>query len=438
MPSVCVVAKKCGGCQYTGVPYPEQLDKKQKSEEALLSIYGRVDRIIGMRYPCFYRNKVTAAFGKDRKGNIICGTYQEGSHYIVQVDKCLIEDEKCQEIIRTIRTLLKNFKMEPFNEDTGKGLLRHVLVRRGIKTGEVMVVLVLGTHIFPSGNNFVKELLKLHPEISTVVVNINDRKTSMVLGEREKVSYGKGYITDELCGCRFRISPSSFYQINPVQTEVLYNKAIEFAGLTGKESVIDAYCGIGTIGMVAAKHAKNVIGIELNGNAVRDARMNAKENKIDNIEFFRGDAGDFMVKMAAEGAKADVVFMDPPRAGSDEAFLSSVAKLAPKKLVYISCNPMTLARDLGYITENGYEVKKIQPVDMFPFTDHCETVVLLVHKGAKTFDKKPAGKKPFDKKPAGKKPFDKKTFDKKPQNKYVKDNKNAVNKNKGFKPKNGK
>lgn len=426
MPSVCVVAKKCGGCQYTGVPYPEQLDKKQKSEEALLSIYGRVDRIIGMRYPCFYRNKVTAAFGKDKKGNIICGTYQEGSHYIVQVDKCLIEDEKCQEIIRTIRTLLKNFKMEPFNEDTGKGLLRHVLVRRGIKTGEVMVVLVLGTHIFPSGNNFVKELLKLHPEITTVVVNINDRKTSMVLGEREKISYGKGYITDELCGCRFRISPSSFYQINPTQTEVLYNKAIEFAGLTGKESVIDAYCGIGTIGMVAAKHAKNVIGIELNGNAVRDARMNAKENGIKNIEFFRGDAGDFMVKMAAEGAKADVVFMDPPRAGSDEAFLSSVAKLAPKKLVYISCNPMTLARDLGYITENGYEVKKIQPVDMFPFTDHCETVVLLTAKEKKAFVKKPEVKKSFDKKP----------FDKKTPYKGERENRNTGNKNKVFKSKN--
>lgn len=351
-----------------------------------------------MRYPCFYRNKVTAAFGKDKKGNIICGTYQEGTHYIVQVDKCLIEDEKCQEIIRSIRGLLKGFKMEPFNEDTGKGLLRHVLVRRGIKTGEIMVVLVLGTHVFPSGNNFVKELRKLHPEISTVVININEKRTSMVLGEREKVSFGKGYITDELCGCRFRISPSSFYQINPLQTEVLYNKAIEFAGLTGKESVIDAYCGIGTIGMVAAKHAKNVIGVELNGNAVRDARMNAKENKIENIEFFKGDAGDFMVKMAAEKAKADVVFMDPPRAGSTEEFLTAVKTLSPKKLVYVSCNPVTLSRDLEFITKNGYEVKKIQPVDMFPFTDHCETVVLLTRKENRDFVKKS-----FDKKPQGKK-----------------------------------
>ncbi|MBQ2998389.1 MAG: 23S rRNA (uracil(1939)-C(5))-methyltransferase RlmD [Oscillospiraceae bacterium] len=403
MPSVCVAYKKCGGCQYTGVPYPEQLEMKQKNEEALLGRFGRVERILGMRYPCFYRNKVTAAFGKDKKGNIICGTYQEGTHYIVQVEKCLIEDEKCQEIIRTIKSLLKGFKMEPFNEDTGKGLLRHVLVRRGIKTGEIMVVLVLGTHIFPSGNNFVKELLKRHPEISTVVVNINERKTSMVLGEREKISYGKGYITDELCGCRFRISPSSFYQINPVQTEVLYNKAVEFAGLTGEESVIDAYCGIGTIGMVAAKHAKNVIGVELNSAAVRDARINAKENKIENIEFFRGDAGDFMMKMAAGKEKADVVFMDPPRAGSTEEFLAAVKTLGPKKVVYVSCNPATLARDLEFITKNGYEVKKIQPVDMFPFTDHCETVVLLTAKEKKPFEKKTYDKKGFDKKPQSRK-----------------------------------
>lgn len=403
MPSVCVVAKKCGGCRYTGVPYTQQLETKQKSEEELLGKFGKVERIIGMRYPCFYRNKVHAAFGKDKKGNIICGTYQEGTHYIVTVDKCLIEDEKCQEIIRTVRDLLKAFKMEPYNEDSGKGLLRRVLVRRGIKTGEVMVVLVLGTGVFPSGNNFIKELIRIHPEISTVVININDKKTSMILGEREKVSYGKGYIHDELCSCRFRISPKSFYQVNPVQTEVLYNKAMEFASLSGKEKVIDAYCGIGTIGIVAAKKAKSVIGVELNGDAVRDARINARENDIENIEFFRGDAGDFMLKMAEKGEKADVVFMDPPRAGSDKAFLSAVETLAPKKLVYVSCNPVTLARDLEFLTDGDYCVRKIQPVDMFPFTEHCETVVLLTREDKKSFGKKPQ-KKSFDKKTGGKVP----------------------------------
>lgn len=377
MPSVCVVAKKCGGCQYTGIPYPEQLAEKQKREEELLAKFGKVERIIGMRYPCFYRNKVHAAYGKDRKGNIICGTYQANTHYIVQVDKCLIEDEKCQAVIRTVRNLLKGFKMEPYNEDTGKGLLRHVLVRRGIKTDELMVVLVLGTHIFPSGNNFVKELRKIHPEITTVVTNINNKKTGLILGEKEKTVFGKGYIVDELCGCRFRISPKSFYQINPIQTEILYNKAMELAGLTGKENVIDAYCGIGTIGMVAAKKAKSVIGVELNADAVKDARMNAKENSITNIEFFKGDAGDFMIKKAAEKAKVDVVFMDPPRSGSNEAFISALATLKPKKVIYVSCNPITLARDLIHITGNGYAVKTIQPVDMFPFTDHCETIVEL-------------------------------------------------------------
>ena len=212
------------------------------------------------------------------------------------------------------------------------------------------------------------------------MLNINDKKTSMVLGEREQAIYGKGFIKDELCGCTFRISPKSFYQVNPVQTEKLYQTAIDFAGLTGKEEVIDAYCGIGTIGMVAAKHAKKVIGVELNGDAVKDARINAKENQISNIEFYKGDAGEFMVDMAEKGLKTDVVFMDPPRAGSDEKFLSSVVKLGPKKVVYVSCNPVTLERDLKYLVKKKYEVQKIQPVDMFPGTGHCETVVLLQRK----------------------------------------------------------
>lgn len=376
----CPVAKKCGGCQYQGVEYKEQLKKKQQVEEDLLKKFCKVNPIIGMENPYYYRNKVHSAFGRDRRGNIISGTYQEGTHQIVQTEECLIEDQKCQEIIRTIRGMLKSFKMKTYDEDTGYGLLRHVLVRRGFKTGEVMVVLVLGSPIMPSKNNFVKALRKAHPEITTVVLNVNDKKTSMVLGERENTIYGKGFIRDELCGCTFRISPKSFYQVNPVQTEILYQTAIDFAELTGKEEVIDAYCGIGTIGMVAAKHANKVIGVELNGDAVRDARMNAKENKIANIEFHKADAGEFMVAMAARGQKMDVVFMDPPRAGSDEKFLSSVVKLGPDKLVYISCNPVTLERDLKYLVKHKYEVKKIQPVEMFPFTEHVETVCLLSRK----------------------------------------------------------
>ena len=374
---ICSVAKKCGGCQYQGVAYEEQLKKKQKMEEDLFKKFCKVDPIIGMKNPCNYRNKVQSVFGKDRRGNIISGTYEANSHRIVPVEDCMIEDVKAQEIIRTVRKLLPSFKIKTYNEDSGYGLLRHVMVRRGFKSKEIMVILVLGSPILPSKNNFVKALRKEHPEISTVVLNVNDKKTSMVLGDKETTLYGKGFIRDELCGCTFRISPKSFYQVNPIQTEVLYQTAIDFAELSGKETVIDAYCGIGTISLIAAKHAKKVIGVELNGAAVKDAKINAKENNISNAEFYKGDAGDFMVKMAENGQKADVVFMDPPRAGSDEKFMSSVVKLNPKKVVYVSCGPDTLERDLKYFKKRGYDVKKIQPVDMFPFTDHVETVCLL-------------------------------------------------------------
>lgn len=373
----CKTSKKCGGCQYQGMEYPQQLRRKQKKTEDLLKKFGKVSPVIGMEQPYFYRNKVHAVFDRDRKGNIISGIYEVNTHHVIPVEECLIEDEKCQEIIRTIRGMLKSFKIKTYDEDTGYGLLRHVLVRRGFQTGQIMVVLVIGSPVFPSKNNFVKSLRKTYPEISTVVLNINDKKTSMVLGERENTIYGPGYIRDILCGCTFRISPKSFYQVNPVQTEILYQTAIEYAGLTGKETVIDAYCGIGTIGLVAARKAGKVIGVELNKDAVRDARINAKENAIKNARFYQGDAGDFMVSMADAGEKADVVFMDPPRAGSTQEFLSSAVKLQPSRIVYVSCNPETLARDLKYLVKNKYQVKKIQPVDMFPFTEHIETIVLL-------------------------------------------------------------
>ena len=376
----CPHAKKCGGCQYQGMDYTAQLKKKQKEMNKLLKDFGKPEPIIGMKDPLHYRNKVHAVFGRTRKGEIVSGTYEAGTHKIVNIDECMIEDEISQSIIRTIRGLLRSFKIRTYDEDTGYGLLRHVLVRRGFTTGQVMVVLVLSSPILPSKNNFVRALRKEHPEITTVVLNVNDKKTSMVLGERDIVLYGKGYIEDILCGCTFRISPQSFYQVNPVQTERLYQTAMDYAELTGKERVIDAYCGIGTIGMVAAKKAREVIGVELNRNAVKDARTNAKLNQIKNITFYEGDAGRFMVSMAEEGEKADVVFMDPPRSGSDEAFLSSVIRLAPKRIVYVSCGPDTLARDLKYLTRNGYQVRKMQPVDMFGFTEHCEMVVQLVKK----------------------------------------------------------
>lgn len=374
---ICPVSRKCGGCQLMNMTYEEQLKFKQAKVIKLLSGFHRVSPIIGMDEPFYYRNKVQAAFGRTRGGEIISGVYQSSTHNIVKTDSCLIEDKKADEIILTIRKLVKSFKLTVYDERNSRGFLRHVLVKRGFSTNEIMVVLVTGTSVFPSKNDFIKELLKIHPEITTIVQNINNKFTSMVLGEKETVLFGKGYIEDILCGYRFRISPKSFYQINPVQTEKLYNKAIEFADLKGGEKAIDAYCGIGTIGIAASRNAGEIIGCELNPDAVRDAKINAKINEIENIKFVCADAGEFMLSMKEAGEKCDVLFMDPPRAGSDKKFLSSAIHLAPERIVYISCNPETQQRDLYFLTKNGYKVKKIQPVDMFPFTSHVETVVLL-------------------------------------------------------------
>ena len=372
----CPKARQCGGCQLQGISYEEQLEQKQKKTEKLIGPYCRVFPICGMEDPYHYRNKVHAVLDH-KKGKVISGIYAEGSHRVVPVDACLIEDEKADEIIVTIRELLQSFKLPVYDEDTGRGLFRHILIRVGKTSGQIMVVLVMASPIFPSKNNFIRVLRQKHPEITTIVQNINDQDTSMVLGEREKVLYGKGYITDTLCGKVFRISSRSFYQINPVQTEKLYQKAIHLASLTGKERIVDAYCGIGTIGLIASDRVKQVIGIELNEDAVRDAMKNARANNVSNVEFYCDDAGDFMREMAANGEKVDVVFMDPPRSGSDEIFLSSVVQLAPKRVVYISCNPETMARDLEYLTDHGYRAITAWPFDMFPSTAHIEVVTCL-------------------------------------------------------------
>lgn len=376
----CPVYKKCGGCQLQNLSYSEQLKFKQNKVERLLKKFCKVEPIIGMENPYHYRNKVQAAFYTDRRGKIISGVYQSGTHHVVGVDSCMIEDVIADKIIVAVRKLMPSFKMTTYNEDTGKGFLRHILVKRGFATNQIMLVLVTGTPVFPSKNNFVKAILKQFPEITTIVQNVNNYNTNLVLGENQKVLYGKGYIEDILCGCRFRISPKSFYQINPVQTEVLYNTAMEYAGLKGDETVLDTYCGIGTIGIVAAKRgAGRVIGVELNGDAVRDAIVNARANNLKNIRFYKGDAGEFMNEASEEDEKPDVVFMDPPRAGSDTKFLDSLIKMSPKTVVYVSCNPETLARDLEYVTKNSnYKVRKIQPVDMFPHTAHTECVCLII------------------------------------------------------------
>ena len=376
----CEYAKKCGGCQLQNLSYQEQLAYKQSTVRKLIGGFCRVEPIIGMAEPYHYRNKVQAAFGTDYRGNIISGVYQSSTHRIVSVSDCQIEDRTADKIITSIRKMMPKFKITAYNERTAQGFLRHVLVKRGFSTGEVMVVLVASTPIFKPQKAFVAALLEKHPEITTIILNINNKFTSLVLGQQEKVLYGKGYIEDVLCGCRFRISAKSFYQINPLQTEILYSKAVEYAGLTGKEKVLDAYCGIGTIGMVASRFADKVTGVELNRDAVKDAIANAKLNEIKNCWFTCGDASEFMAHMAAEGETADVVFLDPPRAGSTEVFIQSLAHMAPERVVYISCNPETLARDLKTFAHHGYKAVKAQPVDMFPHTHHIECVVQLVKK----------------------------------------------------------
>lgn len=377
--SRCPVSKKCGGCTMIDLPMDKQIARKQALVEECIGEFGKVDPVIRMKNPDRYRNKVTSIFGLDRKGHPVCGVYRERSHEIIPVKSCLIEDKQADAIIQTIYGMLQSFKIRVYNEDTGMGLLRAVQVRTAHETKQVMVTLVTNGPVFPSKNNFVKVLLEKHPEITTIVQNINERVTTMVLGDREKTLYGPGYIVDTLCGKKFRISSRSFYQVNSLQTEKLYRIGIDAAGLSGKERILDSYCGIGTIGICASDYCAEVIGVELNPEAVRDAQINIRENEAGNVRIYEADAGQFMLDMKEKGEKLDVLFMDPPRSGASEEFLESACALAPKKIVYISCNPVTLGENLKVFTANGYRMKKAVPVDMFPYTEGIETVSLLVH-----------------------------------------------------------
>lgn len=374
----CPYYEICGGCQLQHLSNASQNTYKQNLAEDLLSKFGKVEDIIAMEYPYEYRNKIQYSFGYGEDKKIIAGMYAKNTHKIIDIEKCIVQDPIADEIILSIKRIMKKYKMEPYNEDTGEGFLRHVLIRTGFTTGQVMVVLVTSHHEFKGKQNFVKILRKKHPEITTMVQNINNRKTSMILGERESNMYGRGFIEDIICGKKFRISSKSFYQINPQQAAVLYSKAIEMADFKGDEKIIDAYSGIGTISLIVSEKVKEVIGVEINNDGVRDAIRNAQNNNIENVYFHRADAGEFMVDLASKGETIDAVIMNPPRAGSDEAFLSSTCILDPEKIIYISCNPETLARDLEYLEKKGYKVRKIQPVDMFPQTNHVEVVTLLV------------------------------------------------------------
>lgn len=381
----CPVYETCGGCQVMHMNYGSQLSWKQKKIEELFpeeKEKGVIAPILAMEHPWNYRHKIYASFASGRKGEVLAGIYEENSHKVVKTEQCGIQHPLANEIIRFLAELMRKKHIPAYNEDQGKGVLRHVYIRIGEKTGQVMVVLVTGCKEFKEKKIFVEELCNKFPQITTILHNINSAKTSMVLGKKETVLYGNGTIEDELCGLKFNISPQSFYQVNPVQTEKLYETAVEFAALTGAEMVLDAYCGIGTISMVAARQAKEVVGVELNETACFDAKKNAKKNGCENVRFITADAGEYMVRLSKdkEAVKPEVVFMDPPRSGSDGKFLNSLAQLKPKKIVYISCNPATQKLDIDILKKKGYSVAKMQAVDCFCHTYHVENIALLVRK----------------------------------------------------------
>ena len=364
-----------------GLDYAEQLKQKEAAVRKLVGKYGPVASIRGAENPCHYRNKVISTFAAGPGGKLVSGIYAAGTHKVLPVESCLLQDEVLDTVMQAVRAAASTCRYQPYNEDKGTGLLRHCLLRRGVVSGQVMVVLVTAQPVLPGAKNFVRALLaeaeKRHVPVTSVVQNYNPRRTSVVLGEEEKTLYGKGFILDTLCGKTYALSPRSFYQINHDQTEVLYGLAVEAARLTGKEVVLDAYCGIGTIGLTASGRAKQVVGVELNRDAVRDAIGNARHNDVKNARFFAADATQWITEAAAAGQRADVIFMDPPREGSTPQFIESVARMAPKRVVYVSCNPETMARDLALLTAKGYRAEGFTPVDLFPQTAHCETICAL-------------------------------------------------------------
>lgn len=374
---ICKHKKMCGGCQYMGTEYPKQLEIKKDYCIKLLEKASIKNKVVaptnGVSNPYFYRNKIIVAFNNKYE----YGLYEENSHKVIPYQRCLLHEEISDQIIHKIAMLFKKYRVSIYDEKRQRGLIRHVLIRRAVKTNQTMVVLVCNEEVFQGSKNFCNEIIKAFPTIKTVVLNVNKRKTSVVLGDKEKVLYGKGFIVDELCGINFKISAKSFYQINHDQCVEIYKKAIDLLELKGNEIVIDTYCGIGTIGMVASKKAKQVIGVELNKDAVFDAKNNAKMNNITNIQFYQEDATQFMQQMANKKQKVDVLIMDPPRAGSTKEFIDALKVLKPKKVVYISCDPSTQVRDLKYLHNIGYHFNTLYPYDMFPFTKHVETVCLL-------------------------------------------------------------
>ena len=376
----CKICTACGGCQYQQIGYEKQLEFKTNRVKNAIKRIAHIDTpvnpCIGAKHPYNYRNKIQVPFAKDRKGHIVYGFYKENSHEIIPTKECMIEDKRAASILWDIKELLKELSIPVYNEDSGKGILRYVLIRTSHHYSELMVVLVTTMMNFPGQRNFVDALMKLHPEITTIVENVNSRHTNVILGNKEKILYGPGFIKDDILGLTFEISPSSFFQVNPEQVEVLYKTALDLIDIKKNQIVLDAYSGVGTIGLIASKNAKKVISVEIVKDAHKNAIENAKRNNIKNIEFHCGDAGEFINSYDGD---LDIVIMDPPRKGSDEKFLSTLINKKVPSIIYISCDPETLARDLEYLKPH-YQVDYIQPVDMFPMTAHCESIVRLIFK----------------------------------------------------------
>ncbi|UFT99934.1 23S rRNA (uracil(1939)-C(5))-methyltransferase RlmD [Radiobacillus kanasensis] len=378
----CDVYVQCGGCQLQHMSYDLQLEMKRKQVETSLKKIGHIEKVpvhptIGMEDPWRYRNKVQIPVA-ERHGELITGFYQKRSHNIIEgMDRCVITSEINDRMVEAVRRMADRLKIQAYDEEKHRGVLRHIMVRTGQATNETMIVLITRTEELPHQEELVKEISETYPQVKSIIQNVNKDRTNVILGRKTKVLWGNEYIYDNIGDIKFAISAKSFYQVNPPQTKKLYDKALEYANLQGGETVIDAYCGIGTISLFLAQKAKKVYGVEIVPEAISDAKANARLNHIENTEFFVGEAEKVMPWWTAQGLRPDVIVVDPPRKGCEEELLIAMITMKPERIVYVSCNPSTLARDLRILEDGGYETKQVQPVDMFPQTGHVECVALM-------------------------------------------------------------
>ncbi|GAA0361942.1 23S rRNA (uracil1939-C5)-methyltransferase [Bacillus horti] len=379
----CPIYAQCGGCQLQHLGYEEQLRQKEQQVRSQLTKIGGIDLeqvkvhpTLGMSEPWRYRNKAQVPIGEN-EGGLIGGFYRQGTHDIIDMQECLIQHEANDEVIQKTKDIAQELGIRAYDEQKHSGLLRHVVVKYGFYTQELMIVLITKEETIPHKEMFIEKLRESFPNLKSIIRNVNKAKTNVIFGEQTKVLWGEEYIYDQIGDIRFAISARSFYQVNPQQTKVLYDKALEYAQLQGHETVIDAYCGIGTISLFLAQKAKKVLGVEVVPEAIADAKRNARLNHIENAEFAVGEAEKVIPWWKAQGITADVIVVDPPRKGCDEALLETIIQMKPERVVYVSCNPSTLARDLKFLEDGGFKTVEVQPVDMFPHTSHVECVVLL-------------------------------------------------------------